>query len=71
MTVIEVKCTEIYRDDRYLLGNFEKIIVTCDMVVIYFSNDKRIELLLSKNDYVVVRNPKTYCTEIDEEDEEE
>ncbi|MEM4593240.1 MAG: hypothetical protein QW196_07560 [Sulfolobales archaeon] len=69
MTVIEIKCTEVYRDGRYVLGNYEKIIVTRDMVVIYYSSDKRIELLLSKNDYVVVRNPDHTCIETEEDEE--
>ncbi|MEM4958835.1 MAG: hypothetical protein QXX12_03055 [Nanopusillaceae archaeon] len=61
MTVIEIKCTTVLRDGKYVLGNYEKIVITRDMVVIYYTDDKRIELLLAKNDYVVIRNPLIYC----------
>ncbi|MEM4846459.1 MAG: hypothetical protein QW794_01710 [Thermosphaera sp.] len=72
MTVIEVKCTEVYRDGKYIVGNYEKIVVTQSTVIIYYSSDKRVEIPLGKNDYVVVRNPLVHCEEeVEEEDEEE
>ncbi|MEM4430222.1 MAG: hypothetical protein QXM08_03600 [Thermofilaceae archaeon] len=71
MTVIEIRCTTVLRDGKYVLGNYEKIVITRDTVIIYYSNGKRIELPLGKNDYVVVRNPELYCTEEIEDEEEQ
>ncbi|MEM4430674.1 MAG: hypothetical protein QXM08_05885, partial [Thermofilaceae archaeon] len=71
MTVIEVKCTEVYRDGKYVVGNFEKIVIARDTVIIYYGGSRRLELPLGKNDYVVVRNPELYCTEEIEDEEEQ